>query len=139
LSNIPAVTFGEKKVSGISHQQNYPVLKGRSEKEIWLATAQLQKRYSNHTKQLKIRAKKLAEFLATAEAEEVLLEQRLRDAQVTEVFQVIERKLPSSFIESQSNLKEPTRDSTNDDQFLSLQSKEKLCINPNHLQLFDSY
>lgn len=119
--------------------EHYPVLKGRSEKEIWLATAQLQKRYSNHTKQLKIRAKKLAEFLATAEAEEVLLEQRLRDIQVTEVFQVIEGRLPSSFFESQSNLKEPTRDSTNDDQSPSLQSEEKLGINPNQLQLFDSY
>ncbi len=57
------------------------MFKGRSEKEIWLATAELQKRNSSHDKQLTVRAKKLAEFLSTAEAEEVLLAQRLQDAQ----------------------------------------------------------
>ena len=62
----------------------------RSEKEIWLATAELQKRKSNHQKQLKVRAKKLAEFLSTAEAEEVLLVQRLRDTQGREVFNIID-------------------------------------------------
>ncbi len=43
-------------------------------------------RNSNHDKQLTVRAKKLAEFLSTAEAEEVLLTQRLRDAQGKEVW-----------------------------------------------------
>lgn len=78
----------------------YAIFKGRSEKEIWLATAELQKRNSNHDKQLTVRAKKLAEFLSTAEAEEVLLAQRLRDAQGKEVFQVIDGvRQKESFLE----------------------------------------
>ncbi|WP_264299959.1 hypothetical protein [Nostoc sp. MG11] len=41
----------------------------------------MQKRTTNHHQEFKVRAKKLAEFLSTAEAEEVLLAQRLRDDQ----------------------------------------------------------
>jgi transposase InsO family protein len=68
----------------------YAIFKGRSEKEIWLATSELRKQKSNHQKELKVRAKKLAEFLSTAEAEEVLLAQRLRDAQGKEVWGVVD-------------------------------------------------
>lgn len=68
----------------------YTVFKGRSEKEIWLATIELQKRKSNHYQKFKVRARKLAEFLLTAEASETLLAQRLRDNQGKEVFKVID-------------------------------------------------
>ncbi|GAC1468105.1 MAG: hypothetical protein NVS2B14_14300 [Chamaesiphon sp.] len=117
----------------------YSVFKGRSEKEIWLATAELQKRQQNHAKQSLVRAKKLAEFLATAEAEEVLLQQRLRDGQVTEVFRVIEGRIPSSFFESQSNFTEPIIGLTNDDQVPLLSSVDNSPIHQNNLKIFDSY
>lgn len=75
----------------------YSVFQGRSEKEILLASAELIKRYQNHGQRFKLRAKHLAEFLSSAEAEEVLLSQRLRDGQSTEIFRIIEAKAESGF------------------------------------------
>lgn len=75
----------------------YSVFQGRSEKEILLASAELIKRHQNHGKRFKLRAKYLAEFLSSAEAEEVLLSQRLRDGQSTEIFLIIEAKAGSGF------------------------------------------
>lgn len=73
----------------------YPLFKGRSEKEICLATAEMKRRNLNHHSNYKIRAKQLGNFLAKVEAEEVLLEQRLRDEQVNEVFRLIDGGTPN--------------------------------------------
>jgi putative transposase len=73
----------------------FPLFRGRSEKEIQLATAQLKKHKQNHAANYKIRAKQLGQFLESLELEEVLLEQRLRDEQVQEVFRVIDGGLPN--------------------------------------------
>ncbi|MFB2893294.1 Mu transposase C-terminal domain-containing protein [Aerosakkonemataceae cyanobacterium BLCC-F50] len=70
--------------------QYYAEFQGRSEKELKLASAELRKRQQNHTKQSKVSAKNLAEFLASIEAQEALLEQRSYDAEAQEVFRVIE-------------------------------------------------
>ena len=70
--------------------QYYSVLQGRSEKELILASSELRKRQQNHNKQSKVSAKKLAEFLASLEAQEALLEQRSHDAEALEVFKAIE-------------------------------------------------
>lgn len=112
----------------------YAIFKGRSEKEIWLATAELQKRNSNHDKQLTVRAKKLAEFLSTAEAEEVLLAQRLRDAQGKEVFQVIDGvRQKESFLEQLNIAQEINNNSE------SSPTSENIAVKPHLLQSFDSY
>ena len=58
---------------------------GRSEREILLATAELRRRLQRHGQQLPITARKLADFLDSLQAEEVLLEQRLRDAEARNV------------------------------------------------------
>ena len=58
---------------------------GRSEREILLASAELRRRHQRHGQRLPITARKLADFLASLEAEEVLLEQRLRDAALGDV------------------------------------------------------
>jgi transposase InsO family protein len=58
---------------------------GRSEREIQLATAELRRRRQRHGQQLCITAHTLAAFLVSLEAEEVLLEQRLRDAEAKDV------------------------------------------------------
>ena len=73
----------------------YPLFRGRSEKEIRLATAELKKRHQNHHSNYKIRAKQLGNFLAKIEAEEILLEQRLRDEQTNEVFRLIDGGTPN--------------------------------------------
>lgn len=72
------------------HSEHYSVLKGRSEKEIQLASAELRERHRNHAKNFKLRAKNLGAFLSSVEAEEALLTQRLRDAQLKDVFEVME-------------------------------------------------
>lgn len=61
------------------HSDCYGTLKGRSEREIMLATAELHRRYQNHSAGFHITARRLAEFLQSVESEEALLAQRLRD------------------------------------------------------------
>jgi len=51
-----------------------------------LATAELRKRRQNHAKESSITAKRLAEFLASAQAHEVVLLQRLQDVEAQDVF-----------------------------------------------------
>ncbi len=46
-----------------------------------MASAELRRRQQRHGQDLQITARQLADFLASLEAEEVVLEQRLRDAE----------------------------------------------------------
>ena len=55
--------------------------KGRSEREIQLASAELRKRNQRHGQQFNMSQKQLALFLRTPEAAEILLMQRLRDSE----------------------------------------------------------
>jgi len=64
----------------------YLQFKGHSERELLLATAELRKRWQQHAKHASITAKRLAEFLASADAHEVVLTQRLQDAEGQDVF-----------------------------------------------------
>ena len=64
----------------------YLQFKGHSERELLLATAELRKRQQNHSKEISITARRLAEFLAEASAHEVLLTQRLQDVEAQDVF-----------------------------------------------------
>jgi transposase InsO family protein len=70
--------------------EHYSHFRGRSEKELLIATAELRRRNQKHTKNLSITARMIADFLASAEANEALLSQRLRDAESRQVFAVIQ-------------------------------------------------
>jgi transposase InsO family protein len=59
--------------------QYYKTFRGRSERELMLASAALRKRLSRGKAKFTITAKRLADFLASAEAEETVLGQRLAD------------------------------------------------------------
>lgn len=61
------------------HSEYYTALRGRSEKELLLATQELRARRSQHAQRFAVNARQLAVFLQSAEAEEALLKQRLRD------------------------------------------------------------
>jgi|SRR5579875_1594700 len=62
------------------HSEYYAVFRGRSEKEVMLATKELHRQHQQHSKQrFNLNAKTLAIFLESVEAEEALLMQRLRD------------------------------------------------------------
>jgi len=65
------------------HSEHYAVFRGRSEKEIRLASQELRRIRPCHAQQFTVTAAKLAEFLGSVEAEEVLLKQRLTDAAQT--------------------------------------------------------
>ena len=70
--------------------EHYARFKGRTEREMQLATEELRQRSRRHGQQFVCTAAKLAEFLASVEAEEVLLEQRKRDEEVRTVFSLME-------------------------------------------------
>jgi transposase InsO family protein len=59
--------------------EHYAIFSGRSEREIMLATAELRQRHRQHGRSFNLTARKLADFLNSLEAEELLYEQRLRD------------------------------------------------------------
>jgi hypothetical protein len=61
------------------HSEYYAVLRGRSEREIMLATRELHQRHHAHSSSFAVTARQLAEFLQSVEAEESLLVQRLCD------------------------------------------------------------
>jgi hypothetical protein len=63
------------------HSECFATLKGRSEREIMLATTELHRRHRNHAASFNVTARRLAEFLESVEAEELLLTQRLRDSE----------------------------------------------------------
>jgi transposase InsO family protein len=65
--------------------EHYSTFSGRSEREIQLATAELRKQDQLHGQQFTITARKLADFLISLEAEEFLLQQRLRDTEAREM------------------------------------------------------
>jgi len=62
------------------HSEHYAALRGRSEKEIMLASKEVRRRSQLHSRErFTLTARKLADFLGSAEAEEKCLLQRLRD------------------------------------------------------------
>jgi len=61
-------------------------LKGHSERELLVASAELLRRKQIHAKTVSITGKQLADFLVSAEAHEVLLAQRLQDVEAQDVF-----------------------------------------------------
>jgi len=61
------------------HSEYYAIFQGRSEREIRIASEELRRRRTLHSRQFNLTASKIAEFIESVEAEEILLTQRLRD------------------------------------------------------------
>jgi putative transposase len=61
------------------HSEYFSVFQGRSEKELMLAAEELRKSMQHQSAESSVTSRKLAEFLDSVQAEEVLLEQRLGD------------------------------------------------------------
>ena len=64
----------------------YLQLRGHSERELHLASAEIRKQYQNHAGEATVTAKRLADFLASVEAHEEVLMQRLHDLEACDVF-----------------------------------------------------
>jgi len=86
-AGIAYAYVGKRWVQCIS--EHYSSLKGKSERELMLATTELRKRAKNHAGQFAVTAKKLADFLASVEAEESLRVQRLQDREANSVLTTI--------------------------------------------------
>jgi len=70
------------------HSEHYVALQGRSEKEVMLASKEVRRRSQLHSRErFSLTARKLADFLESAEAEERCLLQRLRDRENSSVRQ----------------------------------------------------
>lgn len=82
--------------------EHYAIFSGRSEREIQLATIELRKRNQLHGQQFTITARKLADFLTSLEAEELLLEQRLKDIEAREMLAQPIPATPTSLGEERS-------------------------------------
>jgi putative transposase len=68
---------GDRWVRCVS--EHYLLLRGRSEKEVALASTELRRRNQCHSRTFEVTASKLGAFLASVESEEALLLQRWRD------------------------------------------------------------
>lgn len=82
------VTIKGEPVECIS--EHYAAFKGRSEHELQIATEELRRRNAHHSRQFTITAAKLAAFITSVEAQEVLLAQRRRDYEARAVFTLME-------------------------------------------------
>lgn len=65
--------------------EHYAAFQGRSEREVMLATAEIRRRQQTHGQRFVLTARRLAEFLASVEAEEVLAVQRRRDHETARI------------------------------------------------------
>ena len=61
------------------HSEYYAILHGHSERELMIASNELRRRQQCHSQGFVITAKRLAGFLQSVEADEILMAQRLRD------------------------------------------------------------
>jgi putative transposase len=92
--------------------EHYAAFKGRSEREVKLASEALHKKNQLHSQQFNLTARKLANFIVSVEAEEVLLEQQLRDTSNRSVLATLGSNPPDSDHDSarMSLASTPTRD-----------------------------
>ena len=81
--------------------EHHAQLKGRSERELQIATEELRERSRRHSQQFTVTAAKLAHFITSVEAQEVLLDQRKRDYEARAVFALMEAR-PSLSGENES-------------------------------------
>jgi putative transposase len=80
----------------ICHSEHYHIFRGRTEREMMLASSELRKRQSRSVGISKTSAKQLAMFIASLESQEALLGQRLRDIETKKVLSAMDgdRLLP---------------------------------------------
>jgi len=64
----------------VCDSEHHATFRGRSEREVLLATAELRKRMQNHSRHLPLTARRLADFTESVESEEAFLLQQRRDA-----------------------------------------------------------
>jgi hypothetical protein len=69
--------------------EHYAVFHQRSERELMIASQELRRRKGLHSKQFRVTAARLAQFLESVESEEALLRQRLADSEARVIRKMI--------------------------------------------------
>ncbi|WP_265276738.1 Mu transposase C-terminal domain-containing protein [Nostoc sp. KVJ3] len=113
--------------------QHYSSLQGHSQREIRLASIEIRQQKKQYNQKVTIKAKDLAQYLESAEAQETLQIQRLRDFAATGVRQIVSSKIVK---QAQSVVKEDLADIKNNvTEELRLPNKlEPQEINPRRIQ-----
>ncbi len=78
-----------------ARSEHYLQLRGHSERELQIASAELRKQHQNHTRDTAITAKRLADFLADLSGRDSALRQHWQDAESRDVFAQM-KELPGS-------------------------------------------
>jgi putative transposase len=118
---------------------HYQSFRGRSEKEIQLASRELRKRDQNHQSQFTISSKKLATFLESVEGKEILLEQRSRDAEAQEVFKVIEGGQSKENVSNVLHIADSSTKKDPDCTDIKPQSKSKFSFSDDDLEMCEEF
>jgi putative transposase len=107
----------------IAHSEYFSIFSGKSEKELMLATKELRARRSQTSDKGAVSAKQIAEFLQSAEGDEVLMIQRRRDRELRAINQSTGVTSATAYI-AESNypndgvtLKEESLDCSVDEEF----------------------
>jgi putative transposase len=75
------------------HSEYYTIFRDRTEREIMLATAELRKRSTHHSRQFNVTAVRLAHFLESVEAQEILFRQQTADREACSVLRLINNEV----------------------------------------------
>ncbi len=84
--------------------EHYSILRGKSERELMLATAELRKRAQRHTGQFTVTARKLADFLEGAEGNRLLSKQRACDEEAKQALDTGHESYAAMTYSSRSNI-----------------------------------
>lgn len=116
--------------------EHYSVLRGKSEHELMLATAELRRRAQQHSGEFTVTAKKLVDFLSSAEAEHVLQVQRSRDREGRDVLTQIQAgvRKPSRNTDCVGGMVSDAKESA------SLERKNSVkTLTPDELTVYEEY
>jgi putative transposase len=93
----------------------YSVLRGHSERELLLASAEIRRARQQHQQRATVTGARLAEFLANVQAHEAVLVQRWRDLEARQVFEVIaSQRLNAEVVVTSGAIHEATVDTRPD-------------------------
>jgi hypothetical protein len=85
--------------------EHWVTFRGRSQRELMIATEEMRRRHTLHSRRFNVTATKLAHFLESVEAEELLLQQRLADRATRNVLALVDGSLQhQSELETSKNM-----------------------------------
>jgi putative transposase len=84
------------------HSEYYRIFRNRTERELMIATAELRGSQLRHSRQFSITSLKLAQFLESVEADEVLLRQRQVDYEQRSILSLIDRGVETHLTDAAS-------------------------------------